>query len=78
MNQILQLSVKLICLMDFAGNYHVSSDYYHSAGSYDSESADEEDYEVMDREARLVAEAKMRRRDREKGMPTAFLDDGMK
>jgi hypothetical protein len=32
---------------------------------------------VMDRESRLVAEAKMRKRDREKGRPTAFLEDGI-
>jgi DNA replication licensing factor MCM2 len=43
---------------------------------YDDESADEEDFDPMEQDARLVAEAQMRRRDREEGrMPAAFLDD---
>jgi DNA replication licensing factor MCM2 len=43
---------------------------------YDYNSADELEFAQMDREQRLVAEARMRRRDREEGRATAFLDQG--
>lgn len=45
---------------------------------YEVESADGEEYGNLDRDTRLLAEAKMRRRDREAGrIPDAFLDEGM-
>ena len=42
---------------------------------YDAESVDDEDFEEMDPETRLIAESSMRRRDRAAGrLPAAFLD----
>ncbi|KAJ3369255.1 MCM DNA helicase complex subunit [Kappamyces sp. JEL0680] len=56
----------------------MSSDYRENLAQdyYEAESADEEEYEAMDRDNRRVVEAQLRRRDREQGrMPAAFLDD---
>jgi hypothetical protein len=44
---------------------------------YDAQSADDEEYNAIDQDARLVAEAQMRRRDRAEGRrTTAFMDEG--
>ncbi|KAL2913170.1 MCM DNA helicase complex subunit [Polyrhizophydium stewartii] len=61
---------------------NLDNDYRENArlDNYELESVDEEEYDAMDRDARLVAEAKMRRRDREEArlagqLPEAFLDE---
>jgi DNA replication licensing factor MCM2 len=44
---------------------------------YDAQSADDEEFNAIDQDARLVAEAQMRRRDRAAGRrTTAFMDEG--
>lgn len=66
--------------ISFGSVAHMSrSDYREKVqfDQYEYESADEEEYQELDRDARLVAEAKMRRRDRDLGLvPAAFLEDG--
>ncbi|KAJ3095704.1 MCM DNA helicase complex subunit, partial [Phlyctochytrium planicorne] len=49
---------------------------------YEAENIDDEDYEALDPQARALAEARMRRRDREQArregrLPAAYLDDGL-
>jgi DNA replication licensing factor MCM2 len=59
------------------------SDYKESdlRDRYEEEDIDDEDYGNMSAEARLIAEERMRRRDREQArregrLPAAFMDDG--